>query len=124
LVLLDHEVVHFGEPAFDLGFSLTHLLSKARYLQVQRRSFVRAAHLYWRSYVQAVAPFNQTAGFESRVVRHTLACLLARVAGRSALEYFTPDHRRAQQEVVLQLIPSTPQNPTELIDRFASHIPM
>jgi len=74
VVLLDHEVIHFGEPAFDLGFSLTHLLSKAHYLRAQRRSFVSAAHLYWRSYLQAVAPFHQTADFESRVVRHTLAC--------------------------------------------------
>jgi 5-methylthioribose kinase len=123
LVLLDHEVIHFGEPAFDLGFSLTHLLSKAHYLRAQRRSFVSAAQLYWRSYLQAVAPFHQTADFEARVVHHTLACLLARVAGRSTLEYFSPDHRRAQQEVVLQLIPSIPQNPTEVIDRFASQLP-
>jgi len=123
LVLLDLEVIHFGEPAFDLGFSLTHLLSKAHYLRAQRRSFVSAAHLYWRSYVQAVAPFHQTADFESRVVHHTLACLLARVAGRSTLEYFSPDHRRAQQEVVLQLIPNLPRNATELIDSFAFHLP-
>jgi aminoglycoside phosphotransferase (APT) family kinase protein len=27
LVLLDHEVAHFGDPAFDVGFSTTHLLS-------------------------------------------------------------------------------------------------
>jgi 5-methylthioribose kinase len=123
LVLLDHEVIHFGEPAFDLGFSLTHLLSKAHYLHAQRRSFVSAAHLYWRSYLQAVHPFHQSADFESRVVRHTLACLLARVAGRSTLEYFNPDHRRTQQEVILQMIPSVPQNVTDLIDRFASHLP-
>src|SRR5262249_30208506 len=32
LVLLDHEVIHFGDPGFDLGFSLTHLLSKAHHI--------------------------------------------------------------------------------------------
>jgi len=122
VVLLDHEVIHFGEPAFDLGFSLTHLLSKAHYLHAQRRSFVSAAQLYWKSYVQAVAPFHQTADFESRVVRHTLACLLARVAGRSTLEYFSLDHRRAQQEVVLQLIARIPQNASALIDSFVSQL--
>ncbi len=123
VVLLDHEVIHFGEPAFDLGFSFTHLLSKAHYLGAQRRSFVSAARLYWRSYLQAVAPIHQTADFESRVVRHTLACLLARVAGRSTLEYFSPDHRRAQQEVVLHLIRNIPQNANELIDSFACQLP-
>jgi aminoglycoside phosphotransferase (APT) family kinase protein len=123
VVLLDHEVIHFGEPAFDLGFSLTHLLSKAHYLATHRRRFVSAAKLYWRSYLQAAAPFHQSADFESRVVHHTLACLLARVAGRSTLEYFSPNHRRAQQEVVLQLIPDMPRNATELIDRFACRLP-
>jgi 5-methylthioribose kinase len=29
-VLVDHEVIHFGDPAFDLGFSLTHLLAWSR----------------------------------------------------------------------------------------------
>jgi 5-methylthioribose kinase len=123
LVLLDHEVIHFGEPAFDLGFSLTHLLSKAHYLSAKRGSFVGAARLYWSTYLQAVAPFHQSADFEARVVHHTLACLLARVAGRSTLEYFSPDHSRVQQEIVLQLLPRMPQNATELIDRFAGQLP-
>jgi hypothetical protein len=123
LVLLDHEVIHFGEPAFDLGFSLTHLLSKAHYLSAQRGRFASAAHWYWRSYLQAVAPFHQTADFESRVVRHTLACLLARVAGRSTLEYLSPDHCRAQQEVVLRLILNVPQTVTVLIDSFSCQLP-
>src|SRR5262249_34295871 len=33
LVLLDHEVIHFGDPAFDVGFALTHLLSKAHHVR-------------------------------------------------------------------------------------------
>jgi hypothetical protein len=49
-------------------------------------------------------------GFESRVVRHTLACLLARVIGRSPLEYLSTDERRRQEELVLHLIPQ--EHPT------------
>ena len=30
LVLLDYEVIHFGDPAFDIGFSLAHLLRQRR----------------------------------------------------------------------------------------------
>ena len=48
LVLLDHEVIHFGDPAFDLGFSLTHFLSKAHHLPALRREFAAAAGKYWR----------------------------------------------------------------------------
>src|SRR5205085_211857 len=51
LVLLDHEVIHFGDPAFDLGFSLTHLLSKANHLSEHRDRFGKAAIRYWNAYV-------------------------------------------------------------------------
>src|ERR1041384_40765 len=43
LILLDHEVIHFGDPAFDLGFSLTHLLSKAHHIPARRADFLQAA---------------------------------------------------------------------------------
>src|SRR5205823_5639992 len=50
LVLVDHEVIHFGDPAFDVGFSLTHLLSKAHHLPERRAAFASAALEYWASY--------------------------------------------------------------------------
>ncbi|MEP6984813.1 MAG: aminoglycoside phosphotransferase family protein, partial [Chloroflexota bacterium] len=50
LVLLDYEVIHWGDPAFDLGFSLTHLLSKAHALPEHRAEFAAAARMYWVSY--------------------------------------------------------------------------
>jgi aminoglycoside phosphotransferase (APT) family kinase protein len=81
LILLDYEVVHWGDPAFDLGFSLTHFLSKARHLQALRRSFAEAAALYWRIYsteTESLSWFNE---LEPRVVRHTSGCLLARAVG-------------------------------------------
>jgi aminoglycoside phosphotransferase (APT) family kinase protein len=79
LVLLDHEVIHWGDPAFDLGFSLAHFLSKAHHFPAWRAEFARAAHLYWQSYDDRSS--------EQRAVRHVLGCLLARVDGRSPLEY-------------------------------------
>src|SRR5439155_6949025 len=42
LILLDHEVIHWGDGAFDVGFALTHLLSKANHLPAHRRAFVKA----------------------------------------------------------------------------------
>ncbi len=45
LVLLDHEVIHFGDPAFDVGFSLAHLLSKANWVAEHRRVSRRPPHV-------------------------------------------------------------------------------
>jgi hypothetical protein len=120
LVLLDHEVIHFGDPAFDLGFSLAHLLSKAHHLKSKRRAFAQAAEVYWRTYLQHLGQVAWIADLEERAVRHTLGCLLARVAGRSPLEYLSAPERQHQQEYVSALLGSPPTHIPDLIQQFAS----
>lgn len=118
LILLDHEVIHVGEPAFDVGFSTTHLLSKAHHLPNQRIAFAEAAQLYWRAYRETVGDAPWSAGLEARAIQHTLACLLARVAGRSPLEYMNADERTRQRTVVVRLINALPDSMPALIDQF------
>ncbi|CAA9586471.1 MAG: hypothetical protein AVDCRST_MAG18-3933 [uncultured Thermomicrobiales bacterium] len=108
LILLDHEVVHHGDPAFDLGFGLTHLLSKAHHLPALRGEFAAAAALFWQRYRDALGDVSWLPGLEARVVRHTLACLLARVAGRSPLEYLDEAERARQRATVVALMREVP----------------
>lgn len=122
LILLDHEVIHWGDPAFDLGFSLTHLLSKAHHRPGQRAEFAAAARLYWQIYAGGVAALPWAADLEGHAMRHTLACLLARVAGRSPLEYLTPGERARQQEVVVALMAAPPATVEMLITHFTAAI--
>jgi len=112
LILLDHEVIHWGDPAFDLGFSMTHLLSKAHHLPQARTQFARAARQYWDAYADDTC--------EERAVRNTLACLLARVAGRSPLEYLNEDERARQKSVVVKLMAQPPQKIPALIEDFVA----
>ena len=91
LALLDHEVIHFGDGAFDLGFALTHLLSKAHVLADRRRDFAEAAKTFWAAYRQTLGDVPWSADVERQAVAHTLACLLARCIGRSPLEYLRPE---------------------------------
>lgn len=129
LVLLDHEVIHFGDPAFDLGFSLTHFLSKAHHLPALRREFTSAAREYWSVYVgQAPSlqrpprPPYSLPDLEPRAVRHTLACLLARVVGRSPLEYLDAAERVRQRDAVLRIMPSPPDSIADLISIFEEQL--
>ena len=62
LVLLDHEVIHFGEPAFDLGFAMAHLLSKAHHLPRFRDEFAEATEIFWSSYLLTPSPCTQGEG--------------------------------------------------------------
>ncbi len=126
LVLLDHEVIHWGDPTFDVGFGLTHLLSKTHHLH--SGLLQNSAIAFWGTYVATIArdwladPELDFGGFSFRAVRQTLGCLLARVAGRSPLEYLTSEQRERQRKVVLDMMQTPPAEPKELIERFTNEI--
>ena len=122
LVLLDHEVIHFGEPAFDLGFSLTHFLSKAHHLRDMREDFADAARFYWATYREVVEELPWAVDIEQRAVRHTLGCLLGRVAGRSPLEYLDERERSRQRETVLALLSYRPGSVAGLVEGFVGRL--
>ncbi len=116
LVLVDYEVAHWGDPAFDVGFSMTHLLAKAGHVTGRMQAFTEAAQTYWQQYSSAAGP--HFAGLEARSIRHTLGCLLARVDGRSPLEYLDEAGRRRQRETALALIRRLPGTMPVLIESF------
>jgi tRNA A-37 threonylcarbamoyl transferase component Bud32 len=122
LVLLDHEVAHVGDPAFDVGFALAHLLSKAHYRVDQRDEFAVAADYFWRIYWQTRGTVPWQEDLAGRVAQHTLACLLSRVEGRSPLEYFQDSHRARQRQAVLALLTRPPQTVSDLIPAFLERI--
>jgi aminoglycoside phosphotransferase (APT) family kinase protein len=121
-VLLDHEVAHFGDPAFDVGFSLTHLLSKAHHCRDKRALFLSSSKLYASQYMELMQGCRYLRDLEARACRHTLACLLARVAGRSPLEYLSVPERDNQRRIVLTLIGEPPNTLAELIKRFEKEL--
>jgi 5-methylthioribose kinase len=122
LILLDYEVVHFGDPAFDVGFALTHFVSKAHHLPDVRARLARAAELFWQVYETEIDRQDWYPELEQRVVRHTLGCLLARVAGKSPLEYLTAEEVKRQRTIVLSLMEDRPTKVSDLITQFTSKI--
>jgi 5-methylthioribose kinase len=121
LILLDHEVIHWGDPAFDVGFSMTHLLSKAHHVVAQRAAFLAAARHYWATY-SAIVGERFGARFEARAARHLAACLLARAIGRSPLEYLDTAARERQRRAALVLIAAPPARIPDLIATFHEEI--
>ena len=122
LILLDYEVCHFGDPAFDIGFALAHFLSKAAHLPKDRAGLANATLLFVSTYRREIASLPWAARLEPRLVRHALGCSLARVAGKSLLEYLSPQERSRQQEVLLQLIVKSPASIEDLVSQFVQKI--
>ena len=92
LILLDFECAHAGDPAFDLGFFLSHLLLKSVRAAATDPSgagrYTRPTRAFWDSYLDRrnLAPEPRTE-LICRAIRHTAACCLARVDGKSPVEY-------------------------------------
>jgi len=83
MVILDCEVAWYGDPAFDLAFLLNHFFLKAL-LHAPRETEVRPMiEQFWPAY-QAVHPSPE---LETRTARLLLMLLLARVDGKSPVEY-------------------------------------
>ena len=118
LILIDHEVIHFGDPAFDLGFSMAHLLSKAHSLAHCRTQLCASTIDFWLEYLHAVGSALWIDNLEDRAVRHSLACLLARARGRSPLEYLDLKARDRQASFALELIRNVPNSLAELVSRW------
>jgi aminoglycoside phosphotransferase (APT) family kinase protein len=92
-VFLDAECAWYGEPAFDLAFCLNHLLLKCllRPEDMTRllASFAAFAGTYLSEISRELRP-----GLEERAARLLPALLLARVDGKSPVEYITEEQDR------------------------------
>jgi aminoglycoside phosphotransferase (APT) family kinase protein len=122
LVLLDHEVIHWGDPAFDLGFGHTHLLAKALHVAGRRQEFADASRRLWRVYRETVGDTPWAGDLEAWAVRATLGCLLARVDGRSPLEYLSEAERGVQRRAALALMAEPPPSYEALANRWLEGI--
>ena len=121
LILLDFEVIHFGDPAFDIGFSFAHLLAKAYYLPACRENFLRMARGYWRAYGASATPQLREA-VARQAPRHALACFLARMAGRSPLEYLDHGQRDKLKAIALGLMHQEMVDMHTLIDLYEERL--
>lgn len=102
VTLVDHETVHYGDPAFDLGFFFSHLWLKAVALTDVRSHMIAGIQRAWQAY-QSRLPSTRIIELKAlsrRAVRHFAACLLSRIDGKSPVDYLT---EAAHQEFVRQL---------------------
>jgi streptomycin 6-kinase len=87
-VLLDAECACWGDAAFDLAFVLTHLLLKCVHLPKRTADFLRCFDVLSHAYIQGV-DWEAADLLEARACGLLAGMLLARVDGKSPVEYLT-----------------------------------
>jgi aminoglycoside phosphotransferase (APT) family kinase protein len=93
-VFLDAECASFGDPAFDLAFCLNHLLLKGARDGADRRPYGAGFSALTRAYLAQV-DWESADGLEARAAALLPALFLARVDGKSPVEYLTLESERA-----------------------------
>jgi 5-methylthioribose kinase len=91
--IIDCEVAHYGNPAFDVAFCVNHLLLKAVHLSSPM--LLAEARRFWTEY------WTNASNSEEKSFTVTVlgALMLARVDGKSPVEYLNEENRRIVREM-------------------------
>jgi aminoglycoside phosphotransferase (APT) family kinase protein len=92
-VLLDAECAWWGDPAFDLAFCLNHLMLKCLWLPGHAAALLDSFGAMTATYLPLVS-WESAKAFEARAAHLLPALFLARVDGKSPVEYITRDAQR------------------------------
>ena len=87
-VFLDAECAWYGDPAFDLAFCLNHLLLKCLAVPAEADGFMMSFDALADAYLGTVTA-EPPGAIETRAARLLPGLLLARVDGKSPVEYLT-----------------------------------
>jgi 5-methylthioribose kinase len=89
-VFLDAECAWYGDPAFDLAFCLNHLLLKCVWRPESAAGYLEGFEALARAYRAGVA-WEDPGAAEARAARLLPGLLLARIDGKSPVEYITAE---------------------------------
>ncbi|MGA0605186.1 phosphotransferase [Phenylobacterium sp. VNQ135] len=89
-VLLDAECAWYGDPAFDIAFCANHLLLKAVWKPAHAKACGDAFDALVQAYLSGTT-WEPAEALERRAAPLLAALLLARIDGKSPVEYLTAD---------------------------------
>ena len=89
-IFLDAETACYGDPVFDLSFCLNHLLLKCVWHPEYAHAYLESFAALKNAYLARI-DWEDPAGLEQRAAHLLAALLLARVDGKSPVEYLTAE---------------------------------
>jgi len=118
-VFLDAECAWFGDPAFDVAFCLNHLLLKCLASPQAAENHLAGFDALRQAYLAEV-DWEDRGDLEARIASLLPGLFLARVDGKSPVEYLTAEaDKDAVRRVAIPLIESPPHRLAEMRDAWA-----
>ncbi|MGA0121790.1 MAG: phosphotransferase [Gaiellales bacterium] len=113
MLVLDVEVAHWGDPAFDVAFCLNHLCLKALHLPRQRALLVALARALHGAYAEQAPGLAD----EAAVVAELGILMVARVDGKSPAEYLDQVGRERARALGRSLVLDPPSTVMRALER-------
>jgi len=104
-IFLDAECAWYGDPAFDLAFVLNHLLLKGAWRPQWRERYADAHSALAAAYFARVA-WEPRASCDARTAALLPGLMLARIDGKSPVEYLTDQQKQVVRNIARELIPT------------------
>jgi len=112
---IDWEVIHFGDPSFDVGFLLNHLLMKSIAMPQYSEAMKGLARSFLGGLDCELPP--DSAWIVRAALEHLPALLLARVDGKSPAEYLDARMLEGARSLALNLMVEPAESAEELFER-------
>jgi len=121
MVLLDCEVAWYGEPLFDVAFLLNHFFLKSLYHAPRSVNMEDMVRSFWREYLKTTSN-NSSGKLEERLVPLLLMLMLARMDGKSPVEYLSPAKQHFARRFVGKHLASSPHTLDDLAEPWFAQI--
>lgn len=115
-IFLDAECAWYGDPAFDAAFCLNHLLLKSVHVPAIRSALLAQAEAFAATWLGHF-PETLRGGLEARVAALLPCLILARVDGKSPVEYLGDAERKRVRDIAIPMISTPPDSISDVIER-------
>ena len=126
LMMVDFETGHIGDPAFDLGFFLSHLLLKAVYHHPESEPCMTLVNSFLDAYGQRISVATtpvECSHLLARGYQNLAGCLFARVDGKSQVDYLTQKPKRGSvRKIGRSIFEARPASWQDVVSIFHAQI--
>ncbi|MDP3734740.1 MAG: phosphotransferase [Nanoarchaeota archaeon] len=109
--ILDYEVAHIGDPAYDLGCLMSHYLFAAIINYPLRKKYYKTISLFFKEYQQNCHFSNQFPKIMQNALGHFPAILYGRVCGTYKVEFIDENTRQVTKKIANYLAQKKPNLP-------------
>jgi 5-methylthioribose kinase len=120
-VLIDAECAWFGDPAFDVAFCLNHFFLKSAHMPKHADDLMRCVSMMTQAYLEHVN-WESHSQLEARVASLLPGLTLARIDGKSPVEYLDGPARDAVRALAITLLHQQPRTIDEITTAWGQEL--